>query len=133
MSINQMFAYAFGGVYVLVGLVGFAITGGVGFAHHDGALLLGIFEVNPLHNIVHLAIGVAFIAGAAGGLRSARIVNLSIGTVYLLVGLVGFFVPRDEPVNLLALNMADNWLHIVTGAAALAVGALADKAGAGRR
>lgn len=70
--------------------------------------------------------------GCRRGLRSARTVNLTIGAVYLPVGLLGVVIPRDQPVNLLALNMADNWLHLFSGAAALAVGALADKASAGR-
>lgn len=127
MSINQMFGYAFGAVYLLVGLLGFAVTGGVGLAEPDGALLLGLFEVNPLHNIVHLAIGAAFVIGARAGLQSSRMVNMSIGVVYLLVGVVGYIIPRDDAVNILALNVADNWLHLVSGAAAVVVAAMADK------
>lgn len=132
MTTNQMFGYAFGAVYVLVGLLGFAVTGGVGFASPDGNLLLGIFEVNPLHNIVHLGIGAAFIGGAAGGLQTSRMVNSAIGAVYLLVGVVGLLIPREDAINILALNMADNGLHLVTGAAALAVAMMADKTATSR-
>ena len=35
-SLNRLLGFGFGAVYLLVGLVGFAITSGVGFAHdHD--------------------------------------------------------------------------------------------------
>lgn len=46
----------------MVGVAGFAVTGFDGFADPDGELLLGLFEVNPLHNIVHLLIGGAGLA-----------------------------------------------------------------------
>jgi hypothetical protein len=58
----QWLALAIGVVYTLVGVVGFIITGFSGFVEPSGDLLLGIFEINPLHNIVHLIIGVAGLA-----------------------------------------------------------------------
>lgn len=125
-TINQKFAYAFGAVYVLVGLAGFAVTGGVGFASPDGNPLI-LFDVNPLHNIVHLAIGAAFLLGAKAGPIAARSTNMAIGAVYLLVGVVGLFIDRGAEYNILALNMADNWLHLVSGAAALGVAMYASK------
>lgn len=115
MSLNQRVGYVFGAVYVLVGLIGFAVTGGVGFASNEGNLLLGIFEVNPLHNLVHLAIGAALVAGAAGGPATSRSVNLAVGVVYVLVGIVGFFI-QDTGADILALNVADHILHLVSGA-----------------
>src|SRR3712207_2957062 len=57
----QMFALVFGVVYLLVGLVGFAATGFDNFATFSEDSLL-IFNVNPLHNLVHLAIGGVWIA-----------------------------------------------------------------------
>lgn len=127
MSVNQIFGYAFGAVYLLVGLIGFLVTGGVGLAAPDGALLLGIFELNPLHNVVHLLIGSAFVAGAVGGTATARMVNIAIGTAYVAVGVFGVAVPEASPVNFLALNAADHVLHFGTGALALGVGLRADR------
>lgn len=132
MSVNQIFGSVFGAVYVAVGLLGFAVTGTSGFASPDGALLLGIFELNPLHNIVHLAVGAGFLLGAAGGLGPARMVNTAIGAVYLAVGVLGVAVPADAAANILALNGADHVLHLATGALALAVGLVADRAAVGR-
>ena len=56
-SLNRAVAAAFGAVFLLVGLIGFAVTGAVGFAGREGTALLGLFDVNPLHNIVHLPSG----------------------------------------------------------------------------
>ena len=58
------FGFVFGAAYILVGLVGFALTGFSDFAAPDGHLLL-VFEINPLHNVVHLLIGSAMIGAAS--------------------------------------------------------------------
>ena len=119
-TINQKFAYLFGAVYLVIGLAGFAVTGGVEFASQEGNPLI-LFDVNPLHNIVHLAIGAAFVLGARAGAMAARSVNMAIGVVYTLVGIAGLLIDRESSANILALNMADNWLHLVSGVAALGV------------
>src|SRR5215210_4989237 len=46
------------GPWTLLGVIGFFVTGFDDFAAHTGESLLG-FMINPLHNIVHLVIGVA--------------------------------------------------------------------------
>ncbi|MGH7641844.1 MAG: DUF4383 domain-containing protein [Candidatus Dormibacteria bacterium] len=119
-SPNQLFGYAFGAVYVLVGLVGFAVTPGVGFAATQGKNLI-IFGVNPLHNLVHIAVGILLFGAAAAGASSSRAINLTVGTVYLLLGIVGFFAVNHS-YNILALNVPDNFLHLATAVGALGVG-----------
>ncbi|MDP9433200.1 MAG: DUF4383 domain-containing protein, partial [Actinomycetota bacterium] len=57
-ELPQLLALGFGAVYVLVGLIGFLVTGFSGFAEpNTDKLLLGIFEVNPFHNVAHLLTG----------------------------------------------------------------------------
>lgn len=121
MSRNQQFGYAFGAVYVLIGLIGFAITADVGFAAKNGDNLI-FFEINPLHNIVHLAVGALLVGGAAAGKVATRAVNSLVGAVYLLVGLAGLAIIDSESLNILALNHADNVLHLVTAIAAITIG-----------
>ena len=53
---SQLLALAIGAIYTLVGILGFLVTGFENFASETDKTLLG-FEINPLHNIVHLAIG----------------------------------------------------------------------------
>jgi len=119
MSLNRKFGYAFGAVYALVGIVGFAVTSGVGFAATQGHNLI-IFGVNPLHNIVHILVGVLLLGGAAAGAVWSKRVNGLVGGVYMLVGIVGLFLV-GESLNILALNHADNALHFATAILAIAV------------
>lgn len=102
---------AFGITYLAIGALGFAVTSGVEFAGREGDELLGIFEINPLHNIVHLAIGAALVAGFMGGRRSSGLVAMLVGATYLLVGVIGLFI-TDSDANILALNSPDHLLHI---------------------
>ena len=125
-SPNRLVAVIFGAVYLLVGLLGFAVTGGVGFIATDGGLLLGIFEVNPLHNIAHLLIGAALLIAGLSSVRAAKGVNVTIGAVYLLLGIVGFFLVGTA-ANILALNTADHFLHLASAIVLLGVGLGAER------
>lgn len=106
---TQMFALVFGVVYLLVGLLGFINNP-----------ILGIFEVNALHNIVHLLIGGALVAGSSRH-DTAKTVSLAVGVAYLLVAVLGF-VATDFLDDLIKINQADNFLHLVSGAVAVYFG-----------
>lgn len=131
-SPNRLVATVFGAVYVLVGLLGFAVTGGVGFIATDGGLLLGIFAVNPLHNIAHLLIGAALLFAGLAGVRAAKAVNITVGAAYLLLGVAGFFLVGTS-ANILALNVPDHFLHLGSALVLLAVGLGAERAEHGTR
>lgn len=126
-SPNRIVATAFGAVYLVVGLLGFLVTGGVAFLATQGGLLLGIFAVNPLHNVAHLLIGAALVIAGMSGVAPAKGTNLTIGAVYLLLGVVGFFLVGTA-LNILALNTADHFLHLASAIVLLGVGIGADKA-----
>lgn len=123
-SPNRLLATVFGAVYLLVGLLGFAITGFSGFAETEGETLI-VFDVNPLHNIVHLAIG-GLLLVASRTVTSAKAANTTVGAVYLLVGILGLFLLGSE-LNIIALNSADNVLHFASAIVLLGVGLGADK------
>ncbi|WP_405374075.1 MULTISPECIES: DUF4383 domain-containing protein [unclassified Microbacterium] len=125
-SPNRLVATVFGVVYILVGLLGFTVTAGVDFIATDGELLLGIFEVNPLHNVAHLLIGAALLIGGLSNVRAAKGVNIVVGAAYLLLGIVGFFI-ADTAANVLALNTNDHFLHLASALVLLGVGIAADK------
>lgn len=101
----QIFALVFGAVYLVVALLGFTL------APDAGDEIFGIFRVNLLHNIVHLLIGAALLAGSSVHAR-ARKVNLTVGVAYGLVAALGFanvVVP-----DLLEANTADDFLHLAS-------------------
>ena len=125
-SPNRLLATIFGAVYLLVGLLGFAVTGGLSIIATEGNLLLGLFAVNPLHNIAHLLIGLALLIAGVSTVSAAKAVNTVVGAVYLLLGIVGFFLV-DTALNILALNTADHFLHLGSAIVLLGVGLAADK------
>jgi hypothetical protein len=125
-STNQLVGYGFGAVYVLVGLIGFTVSGGSDFAGPHGGHLLGIFGVNGLHNVVHLLVGAALIGAAAAGAVAAKTVNTLVGAVYLLVGVLGLIIGSSS-LNLLALNASDHILHFASALALLTVGLAGDR------
>lgn len=125
-SPNRLLATLFGAVYVVVGLLGFVVTGGVQFLATQGGLLLGIFEVNPFHNVAHLLIGGALLIAGLSTVPAARSVNTVIGGAYLALGVVGFFLV-DTSLNVLALNTADHVLHLASALVLLGVGLGAEK------
>ncbi|GHD44330.1 DUF4383 domain-containing protein [Mycetocola manganoxydans] len=125
-SPNRLLATAFGGVYLLVGLLGFAVTGGLTFFATEGNLLLGLFAVNPLHNVAHLLIGAALLIAGLSNVAAARTTNTVVGAAYLLLGIVGFFLVGTA-FNVLALNTADHFLHLGSAIVLLGVGLAADK------
>ena len=125
-SPNRLIATVFGAVYLLVGLLGFFVTGGVDFLATEGGLILGLFMVNPFANIVHLLIGAALLIAGLSNVSAAKATNTTIGAVYLLLGIVGFFLVNTA-LNILALNTADHFLHLASAVVLLGVGLTADK------
>jgi Domain of unknown function (DUF4383) len=116
----QMFALVFGVVYLLIGIAGFAVTGFDNFAGKTYNDTLILFPVNPLHNLVHIAVGALWLGGSRTH-TSAKSVNLLIGVVYGLVTVLGF----AGVLKFLAIEnaaSADNWLHLASAALAIYFG-----------
>lgn len=115
----RRFALIFGAVYALAGVSGFLVTGLHDFAGPLSSTLV-VFAVNPLHNIVHLLLGLAWLAGSRTK-RGACAANVGIGGILGLVTILGF-------ANLLSflgingLGDPDNFLHLVTAAMSLYFG-----------
>lgn len=103
MGMARTVAAVFGAIYLLVGIVGFVLQ----------SPLLGLFEVNPLHNIVHIVLGGILLYGAtstAAAIQATR----GVGALLVVLGLLGFIVP--DGFGLVPLGGNDIWLHLATGA-----------------
>lgn len=112
----QWFAIASAAVYLGAGVIGFLVTGFDDFTGLTGEKVV-ILAVNPTHNIVHLLLGGAYLAGATDD-RRARQVNLLIG-VGLLAAFVLGVAGGANFLNIDGVGEPDNWLHLVWGAASL--------------
>lgn len=111
----QKLAWVFGIVLTAVGILGYVP------AIASGGLLLGIFQVDGLHNVIHILTGVLAIAAAWGAGTYARLYFKVFGVVYGLVTVLGF-VQGETVLGLFMVNAADNFLHLVIAAVALWVG-----------
>jgi Domain of unknown function (DUF4383) len=75
--------------------------------------LFGIFQVNLLHNVVHVVIGIAGLA-AASSIANSRTFCQVVGVILLLLGLVG--IVNANPLGLIYIGQADIPLHLLSGA-----------------
>ncbi len=109
--------YVLGAVLTLVGVLGFVME----------SPLLGFFEVDMLHSIVHLVSGVVFLSTAAYAASNAQMVAKIFGVVYAVVAVLGFVLP-DILAGMMAVNMADHVLHAALALVLLYAGFMGEKA-----
>lgn len=107
-----------GAAFAGVAIVGFGLTGFDDPTSTSGHLL-GVFEVNPLHNGINLLVGVTLLVAGAASADAARTVTLLVAAAYGVVGLLGGSLVGTD-ANVLALNHADNVLHLLIAAVATA-------------
>jgi hypothetical protein len=114
----ELLALAFGAIYTLIGIIGFFITGFDDFFEHTGKTLLG-FEINGMHNVVHILIGVAGLV-LARTLAGARTYGWLLAVGYGAAFIYGL-IAVGEDWDFLSLNAADNVLHILTAVVGLVI------------
>ena len=123
----RMFALVFGIVYLAVGLLGFTVTGMSMDASQAAPRLLGLFPVNLLHNIVHLAIGawgLASYRSMSGAVAYAR----GLAILYALLAIMGILpAPFNNTFGLVPIFGHDVWLHAATALIAAYFGFMAPR------
>jgi hypothetical protein len=121
-TVPEILGLAFGAVYLLVGIVGFFVTGFDDFFAHDtGETLLG-FEINGMHNVVHILIGVAGLV-LSRTLAGARTYGWLLAVGYGAAFVYGLLA-IGEDWDFLSINAADNVLHIATALVGLVIALL---------
>src|SRR5262245_54780540 len=122
MNLSRTYAVAFGVVYTIVGLIGFAFSTTLATAN------LLVFPVNVLHNVVHLAVGLL----GVGAFLTGRTVPYAraMAVLFAVLTLAGFL---PQPLlGLVPLGGADIVLHALTAILA-GVAGWAYSSGAARR
>ncbi|TSC79650.1 MAG: conserved membrane protein of unknown function [Candidatus Peregrinibacteria bacterium Gr01-1014_25] len=110
-KLGQNLCWLLGIVLVAVGVLGFVLP----------SPLLGYFEVDTLHNVVHLVSGLIGLWAASQGVATSRLFLLIFGVVYGAVTVIGFAM-GGSILGLFMVNMADNYLHAVIAAVCLGFG-----------
>ena len=99
-------ARVFGAIFIVVGALGFVP------ALVPNGNLLGLFPVNAVHNLVHIALGVwGVVAGASLG--AALIYFRGIAILYGLLALLGLIPATNTLFGLAPIHGADVALHAV--------------------
>ena len=121
-TVPEILALAFGAIYLLVGIVGFFVTGFTDFFAHDTNQTLLGFEINGMHNLVHIVIGVAgLVLGRT--LAGARTYGWLLAVGYGAAFIYGLLAINEE-WDFLSINAADNVLHILTALVGLVIALL---------
>ena len=122
----QKLAGVFGVIFILVAVLGFIAPGGMVMTMDPTTgMVLGVFPVNLLHNIVHLAFG-AWGLVASRAWSGSKTFFTGGGIIYAVLTSVGFLSPTG--FGLVPLGGADIWLHAVLAVAMLAIGLTAKAA-----
>lgn len=126
---TRNFALIFGIVFLIIGVSGFIpglseeVHGGHPGVTMDAssANVFGLFPVNLLHNIVHLAFGLWGLA-ASRTLGAAKTYAKGVGIVYALLTVMGLVPGLDTMFGLTPLFGNDVWLHALLSAAGIYFG-----------
>lgn len=122
MSIRT-FARVFGIIFLVVGIAGF--IPGITQPHNhpnlaveaSSGLLLGLFPVNVLHNLVHIAFGIWGLF-AVRALASALVYARAVAVVYALLTILGLIPATNTTLGLVPIYGHDIWLHALLAAVA---------------
>jgi heme/copper-type cytochrome/quinol oxidase subunit 4 len=121
---SSRLAAALGGALVILGVLGFAMGGLHQLFSIEGTELI-IFNLNPLQNVLHLALGGLFLGASIRSDETIRIASFLGAVVLAVLVVVGLAMADGGLTNYLAANTADNVLHLValsiTGAVAFSL------------
>lgn len=109
----RVFAILFGIGFIFAGVAGFLPS------FKPNGFLFYYFEVDTMHNLVHIVSGVIAIM-AATSYHYARLYFQIFGVIYAVVAILGFW--RNGDLWVMHFNMADNILHIGIAVVALLLG-----------
>jgi hypothetical protein len=101
--------YVLGMLLIAVGFAGFLLS----------SPLLGVLEVSPALNIIHLVAGAATIAAAVRGLGAMRTWGKLLGFIFLVSAIVAFAVDGGPLAGLLPLTDSNAWAHLAIALAYL--------------
>ena len=132
-SLAQRVAPFFGLLYITIGILGFFVTGFSNFVQNTGDTLIG-FHINPMHNLVHLLIGIFLIVMATrSSVAAAEGAIMGVGLFYV----VAFVIGATSKDNLTIISMygygdLENFNHLVNGVALLSLGLISSAQSAAR-
>ncbi len=131
-SLAAKVGVVFGAFYVVLGVVGFMVTGFAGaLTGEQGDAILGI-SINQFHNIVHLGIGAFLIAlSLQKNDAAAEGAVMGVGLFYVVAFVIG--VMNSDNLTIIGMRGEGdpaNFFHLLSGVTLLLVGLLSSAASA---
>lgn len=118
---NLTLGFLVGASLVVLGLMGLRGAGSVPFFGPRGTTIAGIFSMNHLSAWGLLGAGTMLVLGAWHCYQGARIMNVLVGALLLLIGGIGALL-WQTPANIVALNPVDIAGLVGAGAVLLVAG-----------
>ena len=121
-SIDQKYSVLLGLVVIVLGILGFILTGFTNYTEMTDHFILGLFQTNGFHNTVYIIVGLLWLLGAYALTPAGNQgMNIAVGGALLIVAVLGFMgywslLSIPPGVN------GDNLLHLVVALASLIVG-----------
>jgi len=121
-SLAQKVMPIIGLFYVVIGVIGFTITGFGNFVQNTGDTMLG-FSVNPFHNVVHFAIGAFLIVMSLLGPSIAEGACLGVGLFYIVAFVIGVVGESNLTIiSMFGRGDLENFNHLLNGVLLLFLG-----------
>ena len=128
---TRYFSLVLGIVFLLIGIAGFVpglmhspeTAADVEVTQNFGRLM-GLFPVNALHNVVHIAFGIWGIA-AYRSYTGAQGYSKAVAVIYAVLAIMGIIPGLNTTFGLIPLYGHDIWLHAVIAIAAAYFGFVA--------
>jgi hypothetical protein len=121
-TIDQMYSVLLGLVVIVLGVIGFFLTGFTNFTEMTDHAIFGLFQTNGFHNLVYIIFGLLWLLGAFALTPAGNQgVNIAAGGVLLLVAVLGYL----GYLSLLSIPAGingDNILHLAVALASVIVG-----------
>ncbi len=108
--------------YVVIGIIGFTITGFGNFVQNTGDEMIG-FSINPFHNVVHFAIGAFLIIMAFQKTSIAEGACLGVGLFYVVAFVIGVVGESNLTIiSMFGRGDLENFNHLLNGVLLLGLG-----------
>ncbi|MGH3671631.1 MAG: DUF4383 domain-containing protein [Pseudonocardiaceae bacterium] len=121
-TIDQSYSVLLGLVVIVLGILGFILTGGSNFTEMTDHSIFGLFQTNGFHNTVYIILGLLWLLGAftltpAGN----QGMNIAVGAALLIVAVLGF-MGYWSLLSIPAGVNGDNILNLAVALASLIIG-----------
>ena len=102
-------SWIFGIIFIIAGVWGFIAQPAIGFIAAD-----------PFSSIVHVIVGIVLLAMAAKPAAGATL--KTIGIIYIIFAILGFFQGSSVLFGAFTTNMTTNWFYLIVGVIIAALG-----------